>query len=130
VEWWQIVLLSIGAILLALGLAAFVLWRTASARVRVLGERLGRLPWRLRMKLAWRLMGDERVPLPVRSIPPLLVLYLAMPLDLVPDVIPIIGQLDDLLVLIVALALLTRFVPLTVVDGHLAELEDESRDGV
>jgi len=128
VDWWQIALLGIGVILLALGLAAFVLWRTASKRARLLGERLGRLPWRLRMKLVWRLMSDHRVPLPVRSIPPLLVLYLAMPLDLIPDIIPLIGQLDDLLVLVFALALLTRFVPLTVLDAHMDALESEAWD--
>ena len=129
-EWWQIALLAVLVALVALAVAAFLLWRRASSRTRELGERLSRLPWQSRLKLAWRLMRDDRVPLQVRAIPPLLVLYLAMPLDLVPDFIPLLGQLDDILILVVALGLVTRFVPLNVVDSHLADLEAEAeREG-
>jgi uncharacterized membrane protein YkvA (DUF1232 family) len=128
-ELWQAVLLAIVVALALLALAAFLLWRKASERTKQFGERLSDLPWNLRVKLAWRLMGDGRIPLAVRAIPPLLVLYLAMPLDLVPDIIPVLGQLDDVLVLLVALGLLARFVPLEVVDAHLTELEAEARSG-
>jgi uncharacterized membrane protein YkvA (DUF1232 family) len=50
-----------------------------------------------------RLLGDERVPRRRRYVLVALVAYLVMPLDLVPDSIPIAGQLDD--VIIAALAL-------------------------
>ena len=124
-DWWQILLLAIVIALAVLVVAAFVLWRTASAKVKVLGERVNRLPWRLRVKLVWRLTLDDRVPLSVRAIPPLLMLYLITPIDLVPDFIPVVGQLDDILVLVVALGLLVRFVPLDVVDTHLTTLESD-----
>ena len=127
-EWWQILLLAVLIALLVLAAGAFLLWRKASETTRAYGERLERLPWRLRIELAWRLVRDDRVPIAVRAIPPLLVLYLAMPLDLIPDIIPILGQLDDVLVVIVAIGLITRFVPLYVVDAHLRELEAEARD--
>ncbi len=126
-QWWEVVLLTAVLALVVLAIAAFLLWRTASARTKEFGDRLSELPWRLRVKLAWRLMGDDHVPLLVRAIPPLLVLYLAMPLDIIPDVIPILGQLDDVLVLVVALGLLARFVPPQVVDAHLDALELEAR---
>lgn len=50
------------------------------------------------VKLVWRLARDERVP--PRSKAMLLVLggYLVSPVDLVPDFIPGVGQLDDLVV--------------------------------
>jgi uncharacterized membrane protein YkvA (DUF1232 family) len=50
-----------------------------------------------------RLLGDERVPLRRKLVLVALVGYLAMPIDLIPDFIPVAGQLDD--VIIAALAL-------------------------
>ena len=53
-----------------------------------------------------RLLGDHRVPRHRKLVLIALVGYLVFPIDLVPDFIPVVGQLDD--VLIAALAL--RFV--------------------
>jgi uncharacterized membrane protein YkvA (DUF1232 family) len=50
-----------------------------------------------------RLIGDERVPRRRKLVLLALIAYLSMPIDLVPDFIPVAGQLDD--VLIAALAL-------------------------
>lgn len=55
-----------------------------------------------------RLLGDERVPRRARVVVVLLLAYLAMPFDLVPDVIPVAGQLDDVLVVALALRLVLR----------------------
>jgi uncharacterized membrane protein YkvA (DUF1232 family) len=52
-----------------------------------------------------RLVRDERLPRRHKLVLALLVAYLALPFDLVPDVIPVAGQLDD--ALLVALALRT-----------------------
>jgi uncharacterized membrane protein YkvA (DUF1232 family) len=50
-----------------------------------------------------RLLLDRRVPV-IKKLPVLLLIgYLAMPLDLVPDVVPLVGQLDD--AILVALVL-------------------------
>jgi uncharacterized membrane protein YkvA (DUF1232 family) len=50
-----------------------------------------------------RLIGDRRVPRRRKLVLLALVVYLSLPIDLVPDFIPVAGQLDD--VLIAALAL-------------------------
>jgi uncharacterized membrane protein YkvA (DUF1232 family) len=42
-----------------------------------------------------RLAADRRVSRPRKALLGLLVAYLAMPFDLVPDFIPVAGQLDD-----------------------------------
>ena len=45
--------------------------------------------------LVRRLLGDPRVPQRTKVALWLLITYLVMPIDLVPDVIPVAGQLDD-----------------------------------
>jgi uncharacterized membrane protein YkvA (DUF1232 family) len=126
-EWWQYALIGALVAMFVLAVAAFILWRTASGRTKRLAERLQALPWRSRFELAGRLVADDRIPLAVRAIPALLVLYLAMPLDLVPDFIPILGQLDDIAVVIMAAGLFARFVPLRVIDEHIDAIEQELR---
>jgi uncharacterized membrane protein YkvA (DUF1232 family) len=44
-----------------------------------------------------RLLRDRRVPLSSKVLLGAMVLYLAMPFDLVPDFIPVAGQLDDVI---------------------------------
>lgn len=50
-----------------------------------------------------RLLVDPRVPRSRRLILAALLLYLLLPIDIVPDFIPVIGQLDDVLVAALAL---------------------------
>lgn len=54
------------------------------------------------MVLVRRLIGDPRVPRRRKLVLVALLVYLALPIDLVPDFIPVVGQLDD--VIIAALA--------------------------
>ena len=61
-------------------------------------KRAMRLPAAHRFRLAWRLGTSPRVPLRARLPLLLLIVYLAMPLDIIPEFIPVVGQLDDLLV--------------------------------
>lgn len=55
-----------------------------------------------------RLLGDERVPRKRKVVLVALVAYLLMPFDLVPDFIPVAGQLDDLIIAAVALRYVLR----------------------
>lgn len=57
------------------------------------------------IKLVWQLMIDPQVSLWVKLIPPIAILYLLSPIDLVPDPILGLGQLDDLAVLLIAVKL-------------------------
>ena len=49
-------------------------------------------------RLALKLLRDPRVPLWPKAAAGLAVLYVLSPLDLVPDFIPLAGQLDDVAV--------------------------------
>src|SRR5581483_6867514 len=97
---------ALGAIVaLALACAAaWLAWRRASGEERALVKRIARLPLRGKLALALDLARDGRIPVALRGVPVLTVLYLAMPLDIVPDFIPVLGQLDDVLVVVVAVA--------------------------
>jgi len=55
-----------------------------------------------------RLLADRRVPRRAKAVLGLLVLYLAMPFDLVPDFIPVVGQVDDAVLAALALAYVMR----------------------
>jgi uncharacterized membrane protein YkvA (DUF1232 family) len=86
------------------------------------------------LRLAWRLYRDPRVPGVVKGIVPALVaLYVVSPIDVIPDVILGIGQLDDLgvmsLALVMTVAALKRFAPREVVAEHLAAMHGEPAAG-
>jgi uncharacterized membrane protein YkvA (DUF1232 family) len=55
-----------------------------------------------------RLIGDERVPRRYKAVLLALLGYLLSPIDLVPDFIPIAGQLDDAVIAGLALRLVLR----------------------
>jgi uncharacterized membrane protein YkvA (DUF1232 family) len=102
------------------------MWRHGDAAGRALVERTLRLPLRHKLRLALALVREPRIPLLVRAVPPALVLYLAMPLDIIPDFIPVIGHLDDALVLLLGVAMLLRLTPRAVLEEHVARLEAEA----
>ncbi len=70
--------------------------------------------------LTWRLIRDPRVPLWSKGIPLLAVLYILSPIDLIPDVLIGLGQLDDLGLLLGAMRLMEAVVPGYIVDEHRA----------
>jgi uncharacterized membrane protein YkvA (DUF1232 family) len=55
-----------------------------------------------------RLAGDPRVPRSRKLLLGAMIGYLALPFDLVPDVIPIAGQLDDAIIVALVLRALLR----------------------
>ena len=70
-------------------------------------------------KLAYNLILDPRVHPIVKLIPIAAVAYLFMPADLVPDILPIVGQADDVAILMIGLRFFFEFSPPEVVHEHL-----------
>ncbi|MCG3159261.1 MAG: hypothetical protein JMDDDDMK_00247 [Acidobacteria bacterium] len=61
------------------------------------------------LKLHYRLFKDPRVPLAEKTLLVGTIIYIISPLDFIPDVVPFIGQVDDIyLVALVVLRLLSR----------------------
>jgi uncharacterized membrane protein YkvA (DUF1232 family) len=120
---WLALIVGIVVFFLAVGVAAWLVWRRSNEDARALVERIMRLPLRHKARLALRLARDARIPLPLRAIPPALILYLATPVDLIPDFIPVLGHMDDAFIVLVGLVLLLRFAPRHVLDDQIARLE-------
>jgi uncharacterized membrane protein YkvA (DUF1232 family) len=105
VTGWSILLAVAGGVaLLWLGLV-LALWVARPDALR-LGELVRLLPDLLR--LLARLARDRSLPRGVRVRLWLLLGYLAMPIDLVPDFVPVIGYADDAVVVALALRSVVR----------------------
>ncbi len=73
--------------------------------------------WRS-MQLVWRLMLDPRVSFLPKLIVPLVALYVLSPLDIIPDVFIVLGQLDDIALLFFGTKLFINLCPPDVVMEH------------
>jgi uncharacterized membrane protein YkvA (DUF1232 family) len=91
-----------------------------SGRLRYV--QLARLVWRLPTyaRVVWGLVRDPRTPLPLKGLLAAGLAYVAMPLDLIPDAIPIIGQADDITVLLLVLDLFIANAPEAVREEQIA----------
>jgi uncharacterized membrane protein YkvA (DUF1232 family) len=98
-SWWPWLLVSLGVVLAVY--AAFVVWLVVLGRRDDARALVTFIPDCI--VLVTRLAREPRVPRRRKLLLVALVGYLALPFDLVPDFIPVAGQLDD--AVIVALVL-------------------------
>ena len=68
--------------------------------------------------LCRRLLADSRVPRRHRVLLAGLLAYLASPLDLIPDFIPVIGQLDDAILVAIVLRTVLRRTEQALLEEH------------
>lgn len=78
-------------------------------------------------RLAVRLVREPRVPAITKAVPLLAVLYVLSPFDFVPDVIPVLGQLDDLGIVLIALEAFAALAPVEPVTFHRAAIAQRRR---
>ena len=71
-------------------------------------------------RLVWGLARDPRTPLGLKALLVAALAYVVLPIDLIPDVVPILGAADDLTVLLLVLDLFINNAPAAVRDDHLA----------
>lgn len=86
------------------------------------------------LRLVVRLFLDSRVPVFTKIIPLLAIVYLVSPYDIVADVIPILGQFDDLIIVGLLLFLFVLASPGHVVADQtigrkFRDLRDRGRPG-
>jgi uncharacterized membrane protein YkvA (DUF1232 family) len=78
-----------------------------------LSERIGDLGHRLAVEAhaAWLAARDPRVPLLARLLAIGVAAYALSPIDLIPDFIPVLGWLDDLIIVPLGLWAVRRLIP-------------------
>jgi uncharacterized membrane protein YkvA (DUF1232 family) len=79
-------------------------------------------------RLAWRLFWDDRVPVWTKLIPPAALAYVLFPVDIIPDVLPAAGQLDDIAVLLIGIKLFIEMAPPEVAREHLRALSGRIKE--
>lgn len=68
-------------------------------------------------------IGDPAVSWPARILALAIIAYAVSPIDLIPDFIPVIGYLDDLILIPLGLALVVRLIPAEVLSVHRARAD-------
>jgi len=76
----------------------------------------------LQARLAVRLLREPRVPLLTKALPLLAGLYVISPVDLALDIFPVLGQLDDLVVVLAMLEIFLRLCPTGAAAFHRAAI--------
>lgn len=79
------------------------------------------------IRLYWRLFRDLRVPILAKAFLIATLAYVVWPLDLIPEYIPVIGEVDDLAVVLSGLWLFIRLCPPEVVRERVLEIAEERR---
>ncbi len=69
---------------------------------------------------------DPRVPWYAKAAAILVTAYALSPIDLIPDFIPVLGYLDDLILLPLGILLVIRLVPPGLMDEHRATAEKQA----
>ena len=81
-------------------------------------------------RLAWRLLRDGRVSTATKLLLPGLALgYLLFPADLVPDFLPMLGQLDDIAIVALGVKLFIGMCPPGVVSQLRSQMDGRSGGG-
>ena len=108
---WADILLVLVAIWIVVAIVLVIVGRVVLARELALI-----LPNLIR--LFGGLLRDPRVPLRAKIVLGIASLWFASPIDLIPDFVPIVGQLDDALVAALALRFLLRTTDEAVIRRH------------
>lgn len=119
--WWDLVIGLATALVLAwtVLVVALVIVRPRGGLVR---EAMRILPDVLR--LVRRLAADKTLPRGVRVLLGLLLAYLAMPFDLIPDFVPVLGYADDAIIVTAVLRSVVRRAGIDAVRVHWPGSDD------
>jgi uncharacterized membrane protein YkvA (DUF1232 family) len=121
-SWWWDLVIGVAAALVVAWLALVAILIVIRPRGSLLAEALRLLPDVLR--LVRRLAADRALPRGVRTRLWLLLAYLAMPIDVIPDFIPVLGYADDAVIVIAVLRSVVRRAGIDTVRAHWPGTDD------
>jgi uncharacterized membrane protein YkvA (DUF1232 family) len=82
------------------------------------------------LRLVWRLIQDPRVPIFPKLIIPAAIVYVFSPIDLLPDLILGLGQVDDIAILFFSIRFFIEMCPPDIVEEHRRALTvSQTRSG-
>jgi uncharacterized membrane protein YkvA (DUF1232 family) len=81
------------------------------------------------VRLYWRLFRDARVSIVAKAVLVLTLAYVIWPVDIVPDFVPLLGEVDDLGVVLSGLWLFIRLCPAEVVRERVREISTRKTGG-
>jgi uncharacterized membrane protein YkvA (DUF1232 family) len=99
---------------------------SSSSRYLRMARLVIKLPTYARM--VWGLIRDPRTPVGLKAMLVAALAYVVLPVDLIPDMIPILGQADDLTVLLLVLDLFIQNAPAEVRAEHSARARNGTAD--
>src|SRR4051812_7583845 len=73
-------------------------------------------------RLLWALATDPRVPPSRKALLGIAGAYIVSPIDLIPEAIPIVGAIDDVVVMVLAIDIFLEGLPKELVNEKLADL--------
>ena len=120
--WWVNLLIGIASGTLLAWVTLLIALVIVRPRGQLLREALRLLPDVLR--LVRRLAADTSMPRGVRLRLALVLVYLALPIDLIPDFIPVLGYADDAIIVTVVLRGVVRRAGLLAVRAHWPGTDD------
>lgn len=74
-------------------------------------------------------LKDSDTPIPAKIFAGITVAYALSPIDLIPDFIPVLGYLDDVILLPLLVALTIKFIPDDVLERNRSKAEGMWKDG-
>ncbi|GMQ78125.1 MAG: hypothetical protein BMS9Abin02_0623 [Anaerolineae bacterium] len=80
------------------------------------------------VRLVLHLVRDPNVPLYLKLLPLAAVIYVLIPTDFIPDIFPVVGQLDDLTALIVGGKIFIELAPQKIVAQYLESMRQKREE--
>jgi len=112
VPWLRVVLISVSALFASWAVLVFLARRLPPGLMKDLA---GIFP--ACTTTMWRLRRDEHVPRRAKAALLLAALWVISPIDLIPEFLPVIGPLDDIVVVAIALRYAARRAPRDVLEA-------------
>lgn len=75
----------------------------------------------------WLAARDPRVPWYAKAVAGVVAAYALSPIDLIPDFVPVLGYVDDLVIVPLGIMLAVRLIPATTMDELRANAADQAK---